>query len=288
MVMRTPCLGLGWSGHPHVHPPQLRAPPSGTVANGLPRWTGGCGPTPPDDEPGPHRRAERISRASSRRSWHPRRVSTTWFTSDLHFGHKNIVRYCGRPFGDVDHMNLALSQAWWELIAPDDHVWVLGDVAMGVIAETLPLVERLPGHKHLIAGNHDRCWTGHGERSRDWLGRYEAVGFESIASAATIDLAGVEVLLSHFPYRGDSGPTERYLEHRPIDDGRWLLHGHVHDVWRQDGRQINVGVDAWDQRPVSEQEIAALIAAGERHLGPLASSVASDRDRPLGRTEATR
>ena len=41
----------------------------------------------------------------------------------------------------------------------------------------------------------------------------------------------------------------RYIEHRPDDDGGWLLHGHVHEKWRQNGRQINVGVDAWNFAP---------------------------------------
>ena len=52
-----------------------------------------------------------------------------WLTSDLHFGHENIIRYCDRPFADVDAMNRALVDRWNEVVGDDDVVWVLGDFA---------------------------------------------------------------------------------------------------------------------------------------------------------------
>jgi calcineurin-like phosphoesterase family protein len=69
-------------------------------------------------------------------------------------------------------------------------------------------------------------------------------------------------LLCHFPYEGDSQDRDRHLEHRPLDRGGWLLHGHVHDRWRQRGRMINVGVDVHGYRPVAEDAVAALMAGG--------------------------
>ena len=32
--------------------------------------------------------------------------SEVWFTSDTHFGHENIIRYCGRPFCNAEEMNV--------------------------------------------------------------------------------------------------------------------------------------------------------------------------------------
>jgi calcineurin-like phosphoesterase family protein len=75
--------------------------------------------------------------------------------------------------------------------------------------------------------------------------------------------------MTHFPYEGDSQERDRYSQARPRDEGDWLLHGHVHEAWRQRGRQINVGIDAWGGRPVSIDEITDLIAAGPRDLAPL-------------------
>ena len=67
----------------------------------------------------------------------------------------------------------------------------------------------------------------------------------------------------HFPYEGDSHDHDRYPDHRPLDDGEWLLHGHVHQRWRVRGRMINVGVDVWDYAPVPEDELVALLTADD-------------------------
>ena len=65
-----------------------------------------------------------------------------WFSADLHFGHANIIRYCDRPFADVDEMNWRLVRRWNATVAPTDEVWVLGDVAMGRLDDSLPWCDR--------------------------------------------------------------------------------------------------------------------------------------------------
>ena len=59
----------------------------------------------------------------------------------------------------------------------------------------------------------------------------------------------------------------KFMQHRPKDDGGWLLHGHIHEKWRQNGRQINVGVDAWNFAPVSDDTICEMIKAGPARIG---------------------
>ncbi|MGB8861936.1 MAG: barstar family protein [Ilumatobacteraceae bacterium] len=199
---------------------------------------------------------------------------TTWFTSDLHFGHANIIEYSGRPFTDAEQMNQALIERWNAAVQPSDTVWVLGDVAMGRIADTLPLVGRLDGHKLLVTGNHDRCWHGLGSKADEWVEKYLAAGFEEIHQGTiTLTVGDHDVLAGHFPYRGDSQDFDRHPEARPVDDGGWLLHGHVHEQWRQRERMINVGCDAWDCRPVDEATLVALIEAGPDDLSPLPGGV---------------
>jgi calcineurin-like phosphoesterase family protein len=198
---------------------------------------------------------------------------TTWFTADLHFGHANIINYSGRPFADVTAMNQALIERWNASIHPDDTVWVLGDVALGRIDETLALVGELNGRKLLLAGNHDRCWAGHGRRSEGWTERYLAAGFVEVHQGQThVKVGNHRVLACHFPYRGDSHDHDRFVEQRPVDQGAWLLHGHVHERWRQRGRMINVGVDAWGYGPVDESTLEALIHDGPNDLAPLLPS----------------
>lgn len=189
-----------------------------------------------------------------------------WLTSDLHFGHENIIRYCDRPFADVDEMDDELVRRWNERVAPDDVVWVLGDVALGPIHASLRKVAALAGEKHLVAGNHDRCWPGNRKHER-WIEEYRDAGFVEIVTTAEIDLGdGLVLPACHFPYRGDSHDDDRFVPYRPVDDGGWLLHGHVHERWKVDDRQINVGCDVWDYAPVAAAALRALVDAGPLHL----------------------
>ncbi len=167
-------------------------------------------------------------------------------------------------------MNRQLIERWNDVVGTGDTVWVLGDFALGRIAETLPLAAELAGHKILLAGNHDRCWEGHGPRALEWSQRYLDAGFTEIVQGQTmLRVGGEEVTLCHFPYVGDSQAQDRYVDHRPMDEGAWLIHGHVHERWAQSGRMINVGADVTDYRPMSEGEVAAIIQAGpaERSTG---------------------
>lgn len=206
---------------------------------------------------------------------------TTYYTSDLHFGHLNIIRFCDRPFPGVSAMNSRLVQLWNETVTDDDTVWVLGDVALGALDESLAHIGRLAGHKILVPGNHDRCWEGDRalrkgdpearERRRAAAReRYLSAGFAEIRDRPErMVLGDQEVDLSHFPYEGDSHGADRFVEYRPVDRGGWVVHGHVHDTWRQRGRQINVGVDVWGGRPVPAEAIAGLIGDGPRELEPM-------------------
>lgn len=209
-----------------------------------------------------------------------------WFTSDTHFSHANIARFCGRPFitdqyvdgalahvTDVDGMNAAILDNINSRVGPDDELWILGDVALGNIDHSLRLVRRLlAGRIVIVTGNHDRCHPCNGKRSSGWLERYESLTGAAVINGNT-DLVlsdGTNVQVSHFPYSGESRTTrdgkDRFVEWRPVDDGRWLLAGHVHDKWRKSGRVINVGIDAWGGAPISETTICSLIADGPADL----------------------
>lgn len=181
-----------------------------------------------------------------------------YLTSDTHFGHRNIIGYCNRPYTDVDEMDEALVERWNDTVRPTDEIWHLGDVAMGELEQTLQIVRRLHGRKYLVPGNHDRCWTGL-TRHHEWTDFYTGLGFTLLPGQTTLQVGGVEALVCHFPYRDPSLVQERYAKHRPIDEGQWLLHGHVHDEWQRRGRMTNVGVDVWDQRPVHLDEAQALL-----------------------------
>ena len=191
-----------------------------------------------------------------------------FFTSDLHFNHANVIEYCARPFHDVDEMNEALIDNWNETVDDNDTVWVLGDVCLGDIKRSLELVSNLRGTKHLLVGNHDRPFRDKGSKP-DWDQRYLDAGFASLHHGSVqLDHDDLTAVLSHFPFTGDSQTTDRFVEHRPFDTGKVLLHGHVHGRWRRKERLIDVGVDAWGGRPVSLPTIVETLA-GPLHAEPL-------------------
>lgn len=164
-------------------------------------------------------------------------------------------------------MNESLIERHNALVAPDDQVWVLGDVAMGPIAESLACCARMNGRKILVCGNHDRPAMVPDGKVQRWLERYrDEGGFDKVITLEQhryleIQLADQWVAISHYPHSGESfdGRPDRYTDRRPLDTGGWLLHGHVHEQWRVNGRQINVGVDVWDFRPVADDQVAELI-----------------------------
>jgi calcineurin-like phosphoesterase family protein len=77
-------------------------------------------------------------------------------TSDTHFAHYNIIKYCNRPFSDLIEMHECLIKNWNDIVSPDDLVFHLGDFQMPSDFYILnKIVTRLNGDKILIKGNHD-------------------------------------------------------------------------------------------------------------------------------------
>jgi calcineurin-like phosphoesterase family protein len=82
-----------------------------------------------------------------------------WITSDLHFGHANIQKFCpvtrGR-FKDIADMREVMIKEWNEQVAQDDETFILGDFAFLPAKDAVEILRRLNGHKILVEGNHDR------------------------------------------------------------------------------------------------------------------------------------
>ena len=204
------------------------------------------------------------------------------FTADTHYGHGNIIRYCARPFADAGQMSADLVLKALGTLGEGDSLWHLGDVALGNLGESMTCLAAISAQHHvtLMAGNHDRCHPCNRNPDR-WRTEYYEKGGIGMLHTVPVKLAlgdGTEVNVCHFPYaeRGDGMEDrhgrlvpDRFAQWRPADDGSWLLCGHVHNAWRQRGRMINVGVDAWGGRPVGEDEILRLIGDGPADLMPV-------------------
>jgi calcineurin-like phosphoesterase family protein len=180
-----------------------------------------------------------------------------WFTSDTHFGHTRIIELCNRPFADVQEMNEEIVRNWNSFIAPEDTVFHMGDAVMGTFAENVQILGRLNGIITLVPGNHDRFSPAY-HANDNARARFEQMymdqGIILGEEIHNLFIADQWVTLCHYPFT-----DERYPELCPIDNGQWVIHGHVHDEWQVNGRQINVGVDVWDFNPVSITTIESII-----------------------------
>lgn len=172
---------------------------------------------------------------------------TTWFTSDTHFGHANIIKYCNRPFKDVEEMNAEMIRRWNARVKSDDTVYHLGDFAFVSPVRAKSICEQLNGIKHIIKGNHDRG-----------LKQLEGYGFATAMSGPvriSIDALGsLGIMAAHKP-----------MSLQAVAGIYVYLCGHVHTLWlSQKGPKldanltINVGVDQHNFAPISLEEIFTL------------------------------
>ena len=188
----------------------------------------------------------------------------TWFYSDPHFWHANVIKYCNRPFTSVEEMNEALVRAWNEVVQPDDIVYCLGDFSFAARPVEL-FSSRLMGQKMLIPGNHDPIhpYNKHQKKMVKrgqpdyWKEFYATNGWKVLDIIEELSVPGhANFVLSHMPY---DTVDERYIKYVPKNEGKWLICGHVHQHWRMKGKMINVGVDAWGGKPVSLEAILELV-----------------------------
>ncbi len=177
-------------------------------------------------------------------------VPNVFFTSDVHFGHKNIIRFCNRPFADVDDMDEQLIQLWNATVQPNDVVWQLGDFTFyRNIDKVRSILRRLNGRKKAVLGNHCEAITEHRKSLID-----EGL-FETIVERARIKVGSQSIVLDHFPGRSWDRSSH----------GAWQLFGHVHGDMEPYGKSVDVGVDApWilghaPYRPFSFEEVKAFM-----------------------------
>lgn len=177
-----------------------------------------------------------------------------WFTSDLHFEHANIIKYCNRPFKDVDEMRKKIIENWNSVVGKDDTVFILGDIGFGPLGQIIENVKQLNGKKILIPGNHDRGYIGKPE--------FDEL-FEEITPQVYMKVEKKRIYLNHLPFLAFDGA---YLG----KDATWQLFGHCHsfpgslglDVQRLVHlfpTQYDVGMDNNHYTPVSFEQVKQII-----------------------------
>jgi calcineurin-like phosphoesterase family protein len=164
-----------------------------------------------------------------------------WIISDTHFGHANIIKYCGRPFKDADEMNNIMRAKWNAVVMPGDHVYHLGDVGNRLTVEFL---RSLNGKKRLILGNHD-----------EGTDKVLQAAFEKILCWRMFP--DWNMLLTHVPVHESSlGHGKGPAEIRKL----WNIHGHIHEKPAPSEFHINACVEWTDYAPVNIETYVKEIA----------------------------
>jgi calcineurin-like phosphoesterase family protein len=193
------------------------------------------------------------------------------FTSDWHIGHESVLSFSNRPFPNLEKMHSSLIKSYNAMATEKTTGYFLGDMGLGNQSITKEVVNQLKGTKVLVLGNHDKNHNA----------MYN-MGFDVVLNSASIYICKQLVTLTHCPliglYRentigmkhyveGDNwhGESRKGVEKFAIpNNGQFHLHGHIHSPnggksTRIAGRQLDVGVDANNYRPLTISNIEKFI-----------------------------
>ena len=179
-------------------------------------------------------------------------MSDTFFISDTHWGHANIIKYSNRPYKDVDEMNDKMAVEWNKIVKPDDVVYHQGDVAFMPFAKLKSYLWRLNGTIHVVLGNHDKAVS---QNKKDLLAQGKIA---SISHYNELKLPGTPmIVLFHYGMR-----VWNKSHHGSI-----LLYGHSHGSLPPYGKSVDVGVDSKEitseYRPIHLDEVLKYMSKRE-------------------------
>lgn len=174
-----------------------------------------------------------------------------FYTSDPHYGHRNVIRFCDRPYDDVKKMGTSLIENWNSVVGDDDYVFVLGDLFWFNDSHLIKRVlSQLKGNIFIIPGNHDKMESYYRVDDTRIVICSDIVNLFVEETEADGTVKHHQFVLSHYPL---STWTHR-------DRGAYNLFGHIHSKTGRDGfdqdlilhwNQCDVGVDFWYYTPVS-------------------------------------
>ena len=170
---------------------------------------------------------------------------TIFFTADTHFGHTNIIKYCGRPFETKEEHDEAIITNWNSVVQKDDYVYHLGDFGFGHPKRLQSICSRLKGGIHLLRGNHDKNLS----QIENRFETIKDVHFIRTKLDNNSNFKEIMLFLSHYPHRT--------WPHRPKN--AYHLFGHVHGNMGPYGLSFDVGVDCWNFFPISLKQVESFV-----------------------------
>lgn len=183
-----------------------------------------------------------------------------FFVSDLHLNHNNIIRFSNRPFNDVHEMNEGIKKDWNSVVGKEDHVFVLGDVALGRDKDATNILYGLNGYLYLIKGNHEKAVLSNENNKKrfEWIDKAFLLKVkDSQLRENGKNLKEKYIYMHHYSCR-----VWDKSHH-----GSWHLYGHSHDSLDKDnvwGKSMDVGVDSayrilGEYRPFSYEEVKNIL-----------------------------
>ena len=169
-----------------------------------------------------------------------------WFTSDLHFWHKNICEYCGRPYDSIEEMNQGIVANWNSVVKEDDTVFVLGDLGFCGIEKLRPLMSQLKGKIFLIQGNHDSDKVVNKLYEEGLIKDYFKLLEVTIITDE--DCLNQPLTLCHFPM----------IDWYNKEKGSWMIHGHQHQLPKTPScspKHYDVGLDKNGMTPINFEQL---------------------------------
>ena len=153
-----------------------------------------------------------------------------WFTADEHYGHSNIIKYCNRPFENIQQMDEEIIKRHNEVVKKEDTVIHGGDFTLANKEIAGRYIARLNGKHIFIKGSHDK-----------WLNNAPFIYEKKIDENY--------IVVCHYAMR--TWPRSHY--------GSWQLYGHSHGQLKPIGLQYDIGVDNNNFYPVSLAQIREII-----------------------------
>lgn len=159
---------------------------------------------------------------------------TTWVTSDIHFGHQNILKFNPRtrPFANIQEMNEQYIRDWNSRVQPEDTVYILGDFAFLSPDQAARIAARLNGDKVLIRGNHDTKLCANHDFQKEFVAIHDYLEIEYKSDY----IPKTKLVMFHFPI----------AEWNRCHHGAVHLYGHLHGATSglERYRAMDVGVDS--------------------------------------------
>lgn len=171
-------------------------------------------------------------------------MKKTYFSSDWHLDHKNVIKYDNRPFKSVDEMNETIIVNYNNIVKPEDDFYFLGDFSFNVKKMENHL-SRLNGNLFFIKGNHD---------GKEHINLYKKYGI-FLGEQKEIKVNNQSIILNHYSMK-----VWNKSHH-----GTWHLYGHSHGSLPDDKNSLSfdAGCMLFDYKPIEFEQVQKIMSKKE-------------------------